>query len=1028
MMPQIRLRMSGPGWLGPFILFALVILVLPAAASHRGVTLVDFESGSAPLQSYEDEDFDPDAWEIQAENTYNGSAYALRIWGNTWKQLDIDSYPLLESSVIEVAIYAEERGEIQAIAFGDSTENVLFYAFEGEQLVLSDRWNVSYQSAFPREEWHAFRLAVGQDWLDTWGYVPELARIVFVNDRDDSQHGITIFDEVRDVTADLPIAPEVEIQALVDSIEELAETTSAGERLYRLDVQFQAIVFDPDSEEHTYRWDFGDGATSAEEDPLHSFLAVADYTFTVALDVADSTGLFGRDTCQVSVEPGPAGGVHSINFVGDIFTGRRYEEPGGLIDTYGVEYLFEPTREILGEAADVTVVNAEVPFTDRGEPHPTKSVVFRTWPENIAGLVYAGFDVATLGNNHIVDYGLEGLEQTLEVFDEAGIIHGGAGVNAYFAEQPCYYTHEGVRFGFVFAANRTGREYNARPFLEAGYEKCGHAYWLHPVIERSIAQADSFADIVISYSHSGFEYEPMPEPESGGSGLETDFVDPELCPPYVPFDQAKDVTFRIWPGMTDRQLRWHAADCGADAVINAHPHVLQGFEVYNGVLIAHSLGNFLFDLYYPETMPTMVLRATFDKEGIRRWTFKPAFIDHYIPVPCHGRLAREILDRMADYSRQLGAIVGVNAEVETGVIYIDPTSAIYEVTHSSGTQPLIEREDEWVSQPIELASEGNLSKILDVTGVTLQDCEICWGREVLWFGRYEPDEEGHHMWNFNSGDEWLDDEYFVEGSHSCGLHRAHNVGGNVVNMLEKHLVANDTLRYSLNGWMMTENANNAYFSVRFYDSRYTWNQISEHEMGPSVDGDSDWTWYTNDFEAPDGAVYFNIRTNLDTPAQGDAYAYFDDLRVIEWLPWEPLTLPLEVPYPNNYRFLQVRVPTSADSVTVFYEETALRDEPGYAAVDPRQPRPKTAVLMKEIYPNPVRDLAKLRYRLSQRAQVSLAIYDVGGRLIERLADRDWQRPGWHTVYWNGAPARSGVYFSQLTVDGETYSRKMVLLP
>ena len=68
----------------------------------------------------------------------------------------------------------------------------------------------------------------------------------------------------------------------------------------------------------------------------------------------------------------------TVNFVGDVFTGRGYENNGGIIDTYGVEALFDPTLGIFGEAADVNVANLEVSYTDRGTPHPTKSVVFRS--------------------------------------------------------------------------------------------------------------------------------------------------------------------------------------------------------------------------------------------------------------------------------------------------------------------------------------------------------------------------------------------------------------------------------------------------------------------------------------------------------------------------------------------------------------------------------------------------------------------------------------------------------------------------
>ncbi|MCK4413486.1 MAG: CapA family protein [Candidatus Eisenbacteria sp.] len=1027
----------------------------PSSGGSRAIVLADFESGSAPLQSYDDEDFDPDAWAVQSANTYAGSDYALRLWGNTWKELPITAHSLSMETVFQAAIYTEDLGELHAFGVGDASENVLFYCVSGEQLVLSDRWNVVYQGAFETGEWHPYRFAVGRDWFDTWGYLPEITRLIFVNDRDGTSHGKTVFDEIYDVTAELPQAPCVAIEVILGAAWRLSAgeaerllaaarrpdgslpaglpASGSGEPLYRLEVTFQSLVDDPDSGTHTYLWDFGDGTTSDAANPSHSFTATADYTFTVSLDVTDDTGLFGRDTCQVAVEPGSGGGVVSINFTGDIFMGRAYENPGGLIDTYGVEYLWEPTLEILGGSADITVVNAECAFTDRGERHPTKSVVFRTSPENVAGLVYAGVDVASTGNNHIIDYGLEGLLQTHAVFDSVGIVHGGSGINDYFAHQPCYATHDGVRFGFVNFCNRTGREYNYQPFLDAGVDKCGFGYWLEPNIERAIAQAESLADVVIAFPHSGEEYETAP-PEArglgggsylGGRTTATSPISVENCPPFVPESEAQEFKFRIWPGESDRQLRYRAVDLGAAAVLNAHPHVLQGFEVYNGVLIAHSLGNFMFDLYYPETMPTIVLRARADKSGILGWTFKPVFIDHYVPVPSSGRPGREILDRMADYSRQLGAWVGVDPMVLTGTIFLDPADAYPEVSSTESTAALTLLASDYVSQPIALAGDGSLSAITALAGVSPSGCEVRWGREVLWFGRFEED-EGHHMWNLNSGGEWLDDVVFYEGAHGLALLRYPEDSDNVITMLEKHLPADASLCYGINGWMKTENAAGAKFSLRFYNQRYTWSQIVTLDAGDPVDGTSDWTWYTADFDPVGGAEYFNVRCNLDRPAAGAAHAWFDDLKVVEWQAWQPLTLPMDVPYPNNFRFLQIRTPEAGTAVTVTYEETALTDG-GLSAAPMRDTRRPVGVLLDRPAPNPFRGGTALRYRLSGSAQVSCEIFDLSGRLIERLADREWQRPGWHRIDWEARNQPVGVYFARLTVNRESHGTKLILL-
>ena len=121
---------------------------------------------------------------------------------------------------------------------------------------------------------------------------------------------------------------------------------------------------------------------------------------------------------------------------------------------------------------------------------------------------------------------------------------------------------------------------------------------------------------MIVQTHSGDEYETAPPPGRPRPGS-------TAPPPIEAADIAAgdpDFRFRIEPTPGERELRRLALDLGADVLINHHPHVLQGFESYHGKLIAHSLGNFIFDLYYPETMPTMVLTLEIEKTGITGYT------------------------------------------------------------------------------------------------------------------------------------------------------------------------------------------------------------------------------------------------------------------------------------------------------------------------------------------------------------------------------------------------------------------------
>ena len=59
--------------------------------------------------------------------------------------------------------------------------------------------------------------------------------------------------------------------------------------------------------------------------------------------------------------------------------------------------------------------------------------------------------------------------------------------------------------------------------------------------------------------------------------------------------------------------------------------------------------------------------------------------------------------------------------------------------------------------------------------------------------------------------------------------------------------------------------------------------------------------------------------------------------------------------------------------------------------------------------------------------MNLEVFDLNGRLIKQLAKNEWQHPGWHSVDWEAGEQPTGVYFSRLSVDGVSYSRKIVLM-
>ena len=102
----------------------------------------------------------------------------------------------------------------------------------------------------------------------------------------------------------------------------------------------------------------------------------------------------------------------------------------------GYDYAFAGVKHLFGNAP-IVFGNLEGPLTDRGTAEQDKTYTFRSPPDKVSrALVGAGFNVVSLANNHTLDYGADGLAQTLETLDAAGIAYAGAGPDLKAARRP----------------------------------------------------------------------------------------------------------------------------------------------------------------------------------------------------------------------------------------------------------------------------------------------------------------------------------------------------------------------------------------------------------------------------------------------------------------------------------------------------------------------------------------------------------------------------------------------------------------
>jgi poly-gamma-glutamate synthesis protein (capsule biosynthesis protein) len=298
--------------------------------------------------------------------------------------------------------------------------------------------------------------------------------------------------------------------------------------------------------------------------------------------------------------------------VGDIMLGGT-AAPEML--KYGYDYPFEQTKDILKQA-QIVFGNLEGPLTDAGAAGTVKQYVFRSPPDKVApALARAGFNVVSLANNHTLDYGPEGLEDTRAALDKAGIRHAGAGRNAAEARQPVYMMADGVTVAFLAYSLTFPEEFWAGP------GKPGTAFGHEKHVRADVAAARATADIVVVSFHWGQEGK-------------TELRDYQT------------------------QLAHAAIDSGASAVLGHHPHILQGVERYKDGVILYSLGNFAFGSFSNTATRSAIALLTFRDRQWRELRMVPLNVKNaevvFQPRPLVGREATEVVGHLQQLSQSLG--------------------------------------------------------------------------------------------------------------------------------------------------------------------------------------------------------------------------------------------------------------------------------------------------------------------------------------------------------------------------------------
>lgn len=240
-----------------------------------------------------------------------------------------------------------------------------------------------------------------------------------------------------------------------------------------------------------------------------------------------------------------------IAAVGDIMLGTSFPNNSTLAAD-SAKHSFDAALQDL-RLADVTMGNLEGTLLDSGNPAhykmhlKSKAYLFRM-PSYYSGVLKnAGFNVLSLANNHIGDFGEKGRASTMHILDSVKIQHGGQ-----LMHPSTVFTIKGVKYGFCsFAPNS-----QTLPILDL------------PNVKLIIADLKSRCDIVIVSFHGGAE------------GIGAEHVN------------GKMESFVGEKRGNVRAFAHTAIDAGADMVLGNGPHVSRGMELYRNRLVSYSLGNF----------------------------------------------------------------------------------------------------------------------------------------------------------------------------------------------------------------------------------------------------------------------------------------------------------------------------------------------------------------------------------------------------------------------------------------------------
>jgi poly-gamma-glutamate synthesis protein (capsule biosynthesis protein) len=264
------------------------------------------------------------------------------------------------------------------------------------------------------------------------------------------------------------------------------------------------------------------------------------------------------------------------------------------------KHVLDAITPVLSDA-DLTMVNLETAITDSGEAVAGKNYHFRSPAASFDALKAAGVDVVNMANNHALDYGPSGLQDTVAAIARAKLPVTGLGADATEAYRPFRTTIKGQRIAIVSATDWL------EPALVAGWSATDTQAGLAFSIDRTRLLAEvrdvrPQVDTLIAFLHWGTE--------------------------------------ETWCASAEQQsLATALLDAGADIIVGSHAHRVFGAGKVGPALVAYGLGNFVYWREDGESGRSGVLEVTATGREVDSYKWIPARITNGVPVPETGATA-----------------------------------------------------------------------------------------------------------------------------------------------------------------------------------------------------------------------------------------------------------------------------------------------------------------------------------------------------------------------------------------------------